>query len=205
MAAAVVPDAHGSPAKRRIYTGFTCPACVYDIPAERRVDGDNRCLRCGTLFQLRRFSPLREAGALPMPAAGDSTPCAFHAANSAAASCTRCGSFICSLCVITTDRQELCPGCFDRLAKEGALPSARQIVRNWNGMAFHFSFLALCLSPLGLLLGPATIWLAIKGLGHNRRSGERISQVAGWFALVLGVIVTVIGGIFLLMMLKVLG
>lgn len=191
------------PRKKRAYSGFSCPWCVRTIPEALRMDGDIRCPHCKKSFFLRLFTPQIERGSLPMPTAGDSTPCAFHQVNSAAASCHRCGAFICSLCLIPADNQELCPGCFDRLAHEGVLPSARQIVRNWNGMAFHMSFLGLCLFPLGLLIGPITVWLALKGLAHNRRSGERISHAAGWFAVGLGAIDTLLGSGFLLVVLKV--
>ncbi len=193
------------PRWKRAYTGLACPVCATAIPPEQRVAGKNRCPRCRKPFMLRLFTPQHERGALPMPATGDSTPCAFHATNSAAASCTRCGSFICSLCVIPADGQDLCPGCFDRLAKDGVLPSARQVVRNWNGMAFHVALLGVFLMIFGLLIGPAAIWLAIKGISHNRRTGERISHVAGWVAVVLGTLVTIGGAVILLFFLKVLG
>lgn len=201
----VVAAVQATSVKKRAYTGFACPHCKAALPLALQQDGDNRCARCATHFRLRRFAPVAERGALPMPAVGDSAPCAFHLANSASASCSRCGAFICTLCVIPSDQQELCPGCFDRLAGEGVLPSARQVVRNWNGMAFHLSFLGLLFSVIGLLIGPAVIWLACKGLSHNHRSGERISHAAGWFSVVMGVILTGIGGMFLLIVLKVIG
>ncbi|MBA3709185.1 MAG: hypothetical protein H0W83_10250 [Planctomycetes bacterium] len=138
-------------------------------------------------------------------AIGSGTPCARHARNQAAASCERCGAFMCELCRIDCDGKALCSTCFERMEAEGSLPSVRRTMRNYNGMAFHLSLYGVLLFIIGWIIGPVAIWLAIKGTLQNRRNGERVSQTAGIIAMVVGTLDTVGGILFMLAMFGVFG
>ena len=185
------------------HAGVRCPCCDRDLAAGLVV-GEQRCPGCGSLIEAAVFAPPRDPGPVVLPS-GTSTPCARHARNLAESSCQRCGAFMCALCRVSVDGMELCTPCFDRLEREGALPSARRSVRNYNGMAFNVSLYGICFFYLGLLIGPLVIHLAVRGMRQNRRLGERISVAAGWFALAMGVLHLLVGALILVVLLRVLG
>lgn len=89
-----------------------------------------RCRKCGTIFEglvddedlcpiCRRFGG--RAGSVPeieSPQEGaqeTANPCAMHPGNPSRDVCSRCGNFMCSLCVIRVGRKKVCPECFNLL------------------------------------------------------------------------------------------
>lgn len=177
--------------RRRAYAGPVCPHCAAVLGELK--DGYAVCRGCGLEFTATVFAPVEEPGPAVLPS-GAGTPCARHARNLAMASCSRCGAFMCELCRIDAEEQQLCAACFERLEGEGALPGLRRTVRNWNGMAFHMGILAFLFSFmfLGVIAGPIAMWYAVKGLRQNRDTGERISVAAGWIGLGLGLVAALI-------------
>ncbi len=178
------------------YRGPGCPACTEPLPLGVS-DGQLSCPACRSRLDIHVFQPVIEVGSRPLPhdglAVDQATPCAYHAVNRAEASCDRCGVFMCGLCRVDMDGRRLCPPCFDRLANEGALPSAVIHRRNWCGMSIHLAFFSL-MPFIGVLLAPAAIWTAVVGLKRNRATGERLSHRAGQIAIVLAVLGLAISG-----------
>jgi hypothetical protein len=162
-----------------------CPRCGKPI-AKPYVDGSQRCGRCGRQFSATFYDPPLDRGPVVLPSS-HGTPCAKHARNMAIGSCSRCGAFMCELCRIDCDGQQVCPACFERLQTEGALPSLRSKITNYNSIALTLAVLGL-IPCIGLILGPMAIWFAIRGKRQNARQGESISQATGVVAFILGVI-----------------
>lgn len=117
---------------------------------------------------------------------GGATSCASHRNNAATANCGRCGVFMCGLCRIDSDGLVLCPGCFDRLSSEGALPSARIRYRDYGRVAGSLAVLGLVLWFVGFVAGPAAVFYGIKGLRQKRERGEDEGRAGIWAAIVLG-------------------
>lgn len=190
-------------AKGRVYQGPACPRCNQNLNLDGLVAGESRCPHCGLLFLATPFHPpvvrervtsLAEAG--PQGAA----PCARHPGNAAVGNCSRCGVFLCALCRISIDGQELCPGCFDRLSAEDALAAARTRVRDYRGLAVSVGVFGLFVSCFGLLTGPLTLFLVSRALRQRRLWQEQGGRTALVVAGVLGVIQILIGvGMILIM------
>lgn len=160
----------------RPYTGPECPRCGTWLDLDRVAGGDHRCDRCGGVFLAAPFRPpeLREqvesvAGAGPEGA----VPCARHPGNASAGNCSRCGVFMCNLCRIEIEGQELCPGCFDRLTAQGVLSATRIRIRDYRGMAVVLGLLGLFSSFFGLLTGPATLFLVGQAVRQKRLWNEK--------------------------------
>lgn len=99
---------------------------------------------------------------------------------------------MCQLCRIDSDGLTMCPGCFERLADEGMLPSARKSYRDYGRMASHAALLGFLLLSLGIIIGPFAIWFGIKGLRTRAQPGVHISKARCVISIVLGVIEIVV-------------
>jgi len=173
-----------------------CPRCGKPFD-HLNADGLQRCGRCGQQFTATIFEPPLDRGPVVLPST-QGTACAVHERNLAVESCSRCGASMCELCRIDCDGQSVCPGCFDRLQKEGALPSLRTKITNYNSIALTCAVLGI--PGTGVVLGSLAIYFAIRGQRQNARLGEQLSRATGIIALVLGVIdliVSVILALFL--------
>lgn len=129
---------------------------------------------------------------------GGAAPCAVHSGNAAIGNCTRCGVFLCALCRMPVDGQELCPGCFDRLTAEGSLSTARIRIRDYRGMALAVGFLGLLVSCFGLITGPLTLYLVGQAVRQRRLWQERGDGFALAVASVLGLMQIAISILFII-------
>jgi hypothetical protein len=158
--------------------------------------GHAYCGSCALDFTAALFeppeSPRPQPRALEGGAVGEAR-CARHARNAAAATCERCGAFMCALCRIDSDGKVLCAACFDRLRGEGALQSARTSFRSWRTLGLHLSIVGFFVSPLGIVIGPAALVATIRGIAQDRKSGDEGGRASAVVALVLGVLVTLAG------------
>jgi hypothetical protein len=102
--------------------------------------------------------------------------CANHPRNAAVTNCERCGIFICSLCELEVDGTKYCPACFERLAQEGAIHSARTRFRAYGSLAGLSAVAGLFLSGafLGLPLGVLALYYVGKGFRTRRDSGASV-------------------------------
>jgi ribosomal protein S27E len=114
--------------------------------------------------------------------------CFFHPEKRAAASCQRCGRFLCALCDVPFGGKHLCPSCLDS-AKLPELVSRRLV---WGQLARILGWwpllcLLICF-PLWFVVfatGPAAIIAAIIGwnkppsLVHGHRHGAAIMGMIG--------------------------
>jgi hypothetical protein len=180
-----------------------CPACGAKLPAPL-ADGSQICRACRIVFDCVVFDPPKERGVVVMPSTAG-TPCAQHARNLATGSCTRCGAFMCELCKIDCDSHQVCPTCFERLQQEGALPSLRTRIVNYNNIAFTIALVGVPFMAVGLLIGPIVIFYATRGLRQNRALDEDSFQARGVIAIILGVIELGVGFCMLLVMLGAIG
>lgn len=146
---------------------LACDLCFHALPPELLNRGDFApCPSCGTLFRVEvfpAFSRLLDPGKLGenVLAPGEAT-CFYHPEKRAAATCERCGVFLCQLCDLAVAGEHVCPKCL-----EGGI--RKKTLRNLENERFRYDRLALSLAVLPLLIfyftlftAPAAIWVAIK-------------------------------------------
>ena len=158
------------------------------------------CPSCSRPFQAVRFQPLEPRAPtvdLATAGPGEDVPCAKHARNRAAASCQRCGQFMCALCRIDADGKAYCPSCFERLSAEGAIASAVTRLKNYAGMANSLILAGFLFSFAGLPIGLGAAYYSIRGLRDVRARGE---EGAGGMIvrLVLSILIMALGTFVLL-------
>ncbi len=189
--------------RRGQYQGPACPRCGGVLDLGQLGSGESRCPHCGLLFLASAFpapvvrdrvTSLAEAG--PQGAA----PCARHPGNAAVGNCSRCGVFLCALCRIAIDGQELCPGCFDRLNAEEALSTARTRIRDFRGLAVSLGVFGLLVSCFGLITGPLTLYLVRRAFQQRKHLQEQGGRTALVLAAMLGVLQILIGLFMILAM-----
>ena len=154
--------------------------------------GRMSCPACQGGFDATRFDPPAPRAAVRAVAeAGPdgAASCAAHRGNVAAGHCERCGVFMCDLCRIDTDGMSLCPGCFDRLASEGALASTRTSFRDYGRMGVQMLVLGALFWFLAAPFGLAALYAGVQELRQMKRLGEG-SAAAAWVVIVLGVLWT---------------
>jgi hypothetical protein len=172
------------------YAGPACPQCGAPLLLATIAAGPQHCVACLRPFEATPLAPVETPVAVVgLAEAGPegAVPCAQHAGNAAIANCARCGVFMCGLCRVQIDGQELCPACFDRLAAEGALPSARGHLRNYRGIAVLIGLGGCWFYFLGLLTGPVTIYFAVQAQRQRRRLQESDGLAGVVFAFLLGI------------------
>ncbi len=167
---------------------------------------EDTCAACGTSFEAIAFSPPAPLVRAPVAAhtqalepgpaaesggaaeAEGATACTRHPSHAAVANCSRCGVFVCDLCRIPLDALELCPACFDRLSREGALAAVHTQFFDASGLALSLGILGNLMSCFGIVIGPLVIFLALKGLAQRRAWREVGGKAGPIFAMVLGAI-----------------
>ena len=175
--------------KAHAYDGPECPRCGGYVDLDRMAAGEHRCQTCGGIFLATPFRPpaLRErVGRVAEAGPEGAVPCARHAGNVAVDNCSRCGVFMCNLCRIEIEGQDLCPGCFDRLTAEGVLSGAQTRIRDYRGMAISFGVLGLLFSCFGLITGPVTFFFVAQAFRQKRRWNEKGGTLALVMAGLLG-------------------
>jgi hypothetical protein len=177
--------------KARAYLGPECPRCRGALDVERMSAGEQRCPSCGASFLASPFRPPEmklRVGSVAEAGPEGAVPCARHSGNAAVGNCTRCGVFMCNLCKIEIEGQELCPSCFDRLSAEGGLSSAQTRIRDFRGMALSLGILGLLFSCFGLITGPLTLYFVAQAVRQKRMWNERGGTPSLIAASLLGVV-----------------
>jgi ribosomal protein L37AE/L43A len=164
------------------YRGPACPRCKNPVRLDELTDGPVHCPRCGGEYEARVFHPpVRVARVLQLAQSGPDAAgaCANHPRNAAVTNCERCGIFICSLCELAVDGATYCPSCFDRLAQEGTLLSARVRFRSYGTLAGVASFVGLLFSAIfiGLPLGALALYYVVKGFRTRNESGAPVTPL----------------------------
>lgn len=187
---------------RRSYTGPECPRCGGYLDLDLLPAGEHRCLRCGDLFLATPFKAPEvrvRVGSVAEAGPEGAVPCAVHAGNAAVGNCTRCGVFMCALCRIEIDGQELCPGCFDRLTSEGVLASARTRIRDFRGMALTLGVLGLATAAIfGLISGLIVFYFVAQAFRQRRLWNETGGVASLVVAILLGVAHLATGTLFVI-------
>jgi hypothetical protein len=170
-----------------------CPRCRAPLPEFTVRPDEETCASCGVSFSAVAFAPPAPVVRLPAVAfANDlgATPCSRHPNHAAVANCSRCGVFICELCRIPLDGQELCPDCFDRMSRQGALAAVETHFFDASGLAIALAIFGWITCWFGLVLGPAAVVLAAKGLRQKRAWREVGGRGGPIFAIFMGVLLT---------------
>ena len=114
-----------------------------------------RCARCGTFVQRMQFRPVLDAAALDV---GEGR-CLEHPGKDAVDACSRCGGYVCDVCVTRTGEHVLCPACFDLLHGRGELATTRLRRVRWDRMSIPALFLgALVCGPIGVVVPIYALW-----------------------------------------------
>ncbi len=168
------------PRRARWYAGPACPHCNRPLDPATVEDGPTRCAGCGRRFVAQRFAGVEGAGgagALAEAGPSAASACAAHPRNAAPGACERCGVFMCGLCRVDSDGLALCPACFNRLAREDALPSLKLRFVDYGARASSAAAIGFlfCL-PLGLVAGPLAVYYAARGL---RQPTETLGSKTG--------------------------
>lgn len=144
-------------------TYVPCPRC------EGHLDGDGpelHCGSCGRAATVVRFEPLAEHAEL----ASGAGRCANHPGKDAVASCTRCGSFVCGVCLTRTGENSLCPACFDLLHARSDLATTKARRIRWDYAAFSAAAVSMiCSMPFGVIGGPLALGFGIFALVRRRK------------------------------------
>lgn len=138
---------------------ITCPRCGSELPISALEPTGCTCAVCGTRAQAVVFPAIFRS---PEPAvdqpvlAGEST-CYFHPNRVVAVACARCGRFLCQLCRIAWDGEDLCPACLE--ASRGTETG------NLTPACYRYDSLALVVSTLPMVTVFFTIFTAPLALG----------------------------------------
>jgi len=176
------------PAARVLTLG--CPEC--EARRETPVSGVATCRSCLTRYTAVVFTPPQEEGPV-VQSSTSGAACAQHARNLAIGSCARCGSFMCELCRIDLDGQQICPTCFDRVQADSSSTNKY----NYSSIGFLISLAGIPMMILGTLIGPVAIYFCLRGIFRTANRTDDVAgvSVTGILGILLGLFETVVGTI----------
>lgn len=123
--------------------------------------------------------------------------CVNHPGNQAMARCNNCARAICNLCLTPVEGKNFCPQCFELLRARGALESSQRAF-NTPSVALGLSIATILLGwayCLGFILGPLSIYFALRSLSEIERRPElpgRKKAIAAIVITAIGLVVTLI-------------
>lgn len=144
--------------------------------------GRGRCSASGCAVEVHRFAAVVDR--VPEGAAGR---CASHPTKDGVAGCTRCGAFICDVCVTRTGERVLCPACFDLLHERGELMTTRASRFRPDSLALALLVLSFVPCCYGV---PLPFAFAVSVYGLRRR---RVDPVLSRATLVTTLVLTSLG------------
>ena len=185
-------------------SGTICPSCL--SPSETLTPGPSGrriCPGCRTSYEAALFPLATPQAELARVFTGDgASPCAAHAGNAAEVTCERCGLLMCGLCRVDSDDKVLCTKCFERLAAEGALPSAVNRITSHFAQARMVTGLSWLLYPLAMFLGPYAFYLSVRAWMDRRRNGDDEGKYAIPLVAVLSALSSAAGFFFVWIVLR---
>ncbi len=131
---------------------------------------------------------------VPEPASESKPPCVSHPENASVAACSRCGDFICEVCLIRVEGTELCPRCFEHRVDHAELLSLQRRFRLPSmalGIGIASILCGVVVSYFTIFLGLFAAGVGVKALMDIRRRpalGGKGRAVAG---IVLGLIAAI--------------
>ena len=135
------------------------------------------------------FNPVpKRSIAAALTALEAEAPCATHSGNAAEAVCSRCGRLMCGLCRVDSDQRILCIPCFERLAAEGALPSAVTKITDHLIRGRTYALASVLLWPFAMVLGPAALYMNVMALRERLRAGETDGRVMAVLCILLSLL-----------------
>jgi len=176
-----------------IAAGTACPRCGRPLDHAELVSGNRSCALCGGSFLATRFDPPVPDTSVPRLAEagpGEAQACPAHSGNLAVANCDRCGVFACALCRIEVEGRCLCPGCFERLAASGELPSLVRGYRDHARSQSTLFLLGLLVIFVGVVAGPASIYYGVLALRGKKARADTSGRAMVWLLFVLAAIET---------------
>lgn len=109
---------------------------------------------------------------------------------------------MCGLCRVDSDGKVLCTKCFERLAAEGALPSAVNRITSHFAQARMATGLSWLLYPLSMFLGPYAFYLSVRAWMDRRRNGDDEGKYAIPLVAVLSAFSSAVGFFFVWILLR---
>lgn len=146
---------------------ITCTKCGSFLPQETLNAPELTVCPCCSSSVLVRVFPamLREthssSGTGFAVAEGDAS-CFQHGSKRAVDSCSQCGRFLCSLCVVEMNDAVLCPACLLSGSSKGRLQHLETRRTLWDSIALTLAGLSLPVYILWIVSAPTTLFLAIR-------------------------------------------
>lgn len=182
-----------------------CSNCSAPLPLASFNSAEKvSCSSCGKKHQVEIFpavlNPLRQ-GQLGENIRSDvESSCYYHSQKRAAAVCSSCGRFLCSLCEIDLAGRCLCPACLESGRQNESLDQLISERTLHDSIALAAAALPLFAWPLTLVTAPVALYLSITGWKKPRSLVRRnrirlilamllsLAQIAGWVALAVAII-----------------
>jgi hypothetical protein len=122
----------------------------------------SRCAKCRTGQKVVLFSALGtepEKGATAEAVVEDNAACINHPDKAATALCDGCGAYVCSLCEIAVEEQQLCPTCFNNRLSDFSTINKKTVL--YDAHALSLSFFSILVGPMALILAPIAIGMTL--------------------------------------------
>jgi hypothetical protein len=183
-----------------------CLACGSALPpAAISALALERCLACGVTQRWELFPAFSAPGEASAPAEaivapGEEAACAFHPGKRAAASCGRCGLFVCSLCELPLGEERICPRCLESGRASGKLKDLESHRFLYDRLALMLVTYPLIFFYVSILTAPIALFVAIRFWkaptsivrpGKTRMAialAVALLEIAGWMVLILVVV-----------------
>lgn len=162
-----------------------CPKCHHalsTLPAAE-LAGLSACPECGTALEISLFPAYGRGPNVGQPGVNrvsdTDAACFFHPSKRAEVPCDRCGRFLCALCQLELEGQNLCPSCLTSGSQAGKILALEKARFRWDSLVWllvlgpPFSICFAALTPLTCLAA------LVIGLWKFRSPPSRIHRSQG--------------------------
>lgn len=144
---------------------LSCTKCTAPLNKETINSGSlSDCPSCNNLLRVDVFPAAYRS--LPIGQSGDAlqtgteASCFYHSGKKAVTPCSTCGRFVCTLCEVVLNGQNLCPSCFEKGKSKQKIKSLENhricydtialMVAVVPALLFFFYFFTLFTAPLAI-------------------------------------------------------
>ena len=124
------------------------------------------CVSCGALTRAdvfpAIFNTLSKGSSGESLLLDDEASCFYHPNKRAAATCSSCGKFLCSLCDVEFNDRHLCPNCLVIGKKKRKIRDLENHRILYDNIALGLAFLPIIMWPVTIVTAPLAVFFVIR-------------------------------------------
>ncbi len=142
-----------------------CPNCEAQLPIEDWNNGKyNHCPGCNTRTKITVFPMLTDkqpASPSALNTLSGESSCFYHSEKKAILACSTCGRFLCTLCDLEIDGNNICPDCLSSGKRKKTINILENRFTRYDSIMIALVFFPMLMFPFLVFTAPGVIFFSI--------------------------------------------